>query len=370
MQSLATFVTTARERDLPFVVYRKPHEQNIQAWLQEDRRIHYVNTYKESGFLFAPFDTKEKTVLFPTQFIDCYSYDSGYVSSPVAVASTMENDLTKEAHVRLVQRGLNAIKKGEMEKVVLSRKHDTTLASPNPFATLQRLLSSYPSAFVYCWYHPRVGLWLGASPETLLTIKNRQLETMSLAGTQKYDNKINVVWGEKEKREQALVTEAIAQSINPLLENSLDITGPITVRAGNLLHLKTSLKATIDTNKTLLKSIVNALHPTPAICGLPKDRAQKFISNNEGYNREFYTGFLGELNLKTTTVRSRSSRNIENYAYKTVRNSTSLFVNLRCMQWKENIASIYVGGGITSDSIPMNEWQETLHKLSTMRSIL
>lgn len=369
MKSLQTFFTTARKKDLPFVVYRKPNEQCIQAWMQDDKNVHYVTTYEECGFLFAPFDRNKKPVLFPIESVTCYTYDASPTSWVNTVPTIQESTNEKKAHISLIQEGINAILEGEMEKVVLSRKHNIPLSDPHPHTAIERLLEAYPTAFVYCWYHPEVGLWLGATPETLLTIKNNQLETMSLAGTLKYEDTASVAWGEKEKWEQALVTEAIAQNVNPLLEKPLEIEGPVTARAGNLLHLKTTLKTTLDPATTSIKSIVRALHPTPATCGLPRDKAQEFISKNEGYDRAFYTGFLGELNHKTITLRSRGS-NLENHAYRAVKKSTSLFVNLRCMQWREKEASLYVGGGITSDSIAENEWEETVNKLSTMSSIL
>ena len=56
----------------------------------------------------------------------------------------------------------------------------------------------------------------------------------------------------------------------------------------------------VDLDEGGLKSLVQALHPTPAVCGFPKQTVQNFIQSNEGYNREFYTGFLGELNLTET----------------------------------------------------------------------
>ena len=91
------------------------------------------------------------------------------------------------------------------------------------------------------------------------------------------------------------------------------------------------------------------LHPTPAVCGLPKEEAKQFILDNELYNRDFYTGFLGELNLK---------------------GQTNLYVNLRCMQLKDNRISIYVGGGITADSNAENEWEETVIKAKVMKNAL
>ena len=120
----------------------------------------------------------------------------------------------------------------------------------------------------------------------------------------------------------------------------------------------------------ILGKVVLALHPTPAVCGRPLEIAKQFILNNEDYNRDFYTGFLGELNFEKAQSRNRNRRNIENNAYASIKKTTSLYVNLRCMQLKRNEIDIYVGGGITEDSNAESEWQETVEKTSTIKKVL
>ena len=112
------------------------------------------------------------------------------------------------------------------------------------------------------------------------------------------------------------------------------------------------------------------MHPTPAVCGLPKEAAKAFILENENYNREFYTGFLGELNFEAQLKPRSGKRNIENRAYAITKTSTQLYVNLRCMQLDGNNASIYVGGGITESSDAESEWHETVSKSLVIKSIL
>lgn len=370
MHTLKTFFETTLDQDLPFVVYRKPGAVVVKAFKQHDKTLHYLSDFTEQGFVFAPFDTQRPTILFPSDQLERYTFSIPNDTGLSNAVSQTQNDIEKQRYLDLVKLGIRAIQEGKMEKVVLSRKQNTPLNNQNPYPAISRLLLKYPAAFVYCWYHPEVGLWLGATPETLLTIKNRQLETMALAGTQTYTGSVDVAWGDKEKREQELVTEAIVQNLKPLFNAQPHIQGPYTSRAGNLLHLKTTIKVPLEKSKTPIKTIIQALHPTPAICGYPKAAAKSFITANENYDRAYYTGYLGELNIKETTSRSRDKRNIENQAYHTIKTTTSLFVNLRCMQWQDNQASIYVGGGITAASIPEQEWEETVNKLQTMHTIL
>jgi len=189
---------------------------------------------------------------------------------------------------------------------------------------------------------------------------------MSLAGTQNYTGGDNPVWGSKEREEQQMVTSYITKA---LATDTSDITlsGLQSVRAGNLWHLRTKITAKTNNN---LAEIIELLHPTPAVCGMPMKSTKDFIVQNEDYQRAFFTGFLGELNFRSEIVRDRHGRNHENKAYKTVKNITELFVNLRCMQLRDAKALIYAGGGITKDSNPEKEWEETVSKLATMIRIM
>ena len=197
------------------------------------------------------------------------------------------------------------------------------------------------------WVHPRVGLWMGASPERLISISQNKFKTMALAGTQRYINSINVIWKEKECQEQQFVTDYILENIK-LSINAIQVSEAYTVQAGNLLHIRTDISGELKSCSSL-DNLVASLHPTPAVCGLPQKNAVKFISENETYDRSYYTGYLGELNIE---------------------NNVNLFVNLRCIQLINNTASIYIGGGITKDSNAKNEWKETVSKAEVMKKVL
>jgi isochorismate synthase len=104
-----------------------------------------------------------------------------------------------------------------------------------------------------------------------------------------------------------------------------------------------------------LEEIIKALHPTSAVCGLPKAAAKDFILQNEPYDRSYYSGFLGELNIDLATFRTEQS---------------DLFVNLRCMKINEKQVELFIGCGITKDSVPEAEFIETVNKSMTMRKVL
>lgn len=359
---------------LPFVVYRKPNENVITAFLQQEETLFETKDFTESGFVFAPFDLRSgKTVLIPSDYssvltLKKFDDEPQEENEDDGVNERFVNDGYEE-HISLVAKAVQNISQGAMRKVVLSRKQNVPHSQTPPLKIFKRLLTRYATAFVYCWYHPKVGLWLGATPETLLCIANRRLQTMSLAGTQKFKGTTAVTWGAKEKEEQQFVTDAIQENLSLLVDN-LNISKPLTHKAGDLLHLKSSIDATIDSTHIALSEIIEALHPTPAVCGLPRETAKQFILTNETYKRSYYTGFLGELNLKSERKRARTTRNTENQVYTAIKKSSRLFVNLRCMEIDAKGTQLFVGGGITEASNPEAEWQETCDKLSTMTAVL
>ncbi len=358
---------------LPFVAYRKPNRTCIDALLQETKDLHITKNFTEKGFVFSPFDDAEQSILIPFESSkhirtsDVMSSISTRLNTDsIRTTSIDEND--KVNHFALIEKGIEAIENKQFKKVVLSRTEAINLSESKPISIFKSLLAKYPSAFVYCWYHPIVGLWLGATPETLVKIEGNRFSIMALAGTQDYKGTLNVVWQEKEKQEQQFVTDFIVETLKPSIE-SYKISDVETVKAGDLLHLKTMISARLK-SEVSLQQVISSLHPTPAVCGLPKLDAKQFILENEDYKREFYTGFLGELNFETTSSPRSSRRNIENRAYAITKTCTQLYVNLRCMQLKDQHAIIYVGGGITKNSKPESEWEETVSKTLVIKSIL
>ena len=354
-KELTTFldeISRVYTSNFPFVVFRKPNEELITAYVQNSKEVHYLNSYNEQGFVFSPFNKVEKKVFFSVENCEIFSskIPSEFKLNAALSNSNFENisaKNSKEKHIKLIKKGIDFIKSKEAEKIVLSRKEELKFKEFDVINTLKKMLNNYKNAFVYLWYHPTIGLWMGATPERLINLSENKFTTMALAGTQLYKNTTDVVWKEKEQQEQQFVTDYILDTINECVEN-IEVSNPYTVKAGNLLHIRTDISGTLK-SENIVEKLINTLHPTPAVCGLPKEIATTFILENEGYNRAYYSGYLGELNRNK---------------------NTQLFVNLRCMEWHNNTASIYIGGGITMDSIPSSEWKETVSKAEIMKKVL
>ena len=349
MKLLLEKIKKAYKEELPFVVYNKPNDTTVFGLFQRNDTLYNITSdFNKSGFVFAPFNSSETTILFPLEHSEFIK--TSFVNQYFKFKKELDtNNSSNSEHVKIVQKAIDAIKNDKFKKVVISRKEIVALDGVVIEDVYNKLLQKYPNAFVYAWFHPKIGLWFGASPETLLQIDKNTFSTMALAGTQVYNNTENVAWQQKEIDEQWYVTKFIKEQITPIV-TAVKVAKTKTVKAGSLLHLKTQITGVFN-EKTSLKEFINALHPTPAVCGFPKNEAKDFILKNESYKRTYYTGFLGELNL----VSERK---------------THLFVNLRCMQIKDKNAVIFVGGGITKESNALKEWQETVAKAQVMKSVL
>jgi len=339
-------ITEALNAELPFVAYRHPETDTVKGIFQKNDNLHYMSDFSESGFVFAPFDDNKPSILFPLTASETFetNFSGVYIMDGDKHLQWSVSEDSKTAHINLVQKGIDLLKTTDTKKVVLSRKKIVEYPDLDVIETFKKLLTNYNNALVYIWFHPKVGLWLGATPETLLKVQEGIFKTMALAGTQAYQGSLNVIWNAKEKQEQQFVTDYIVEK----LHKDVIVSEAKTVKAGSLVHLCTDISGKLSEEFTLNK-LIKLLHPTPAVCGLPKVESKTFILENEGYDRAFYTGFLGELNIDR---------------------SSNLFVNLRCMQVLQKQLVIYIGGGITIDSIPEKEWEETVAKSKVMLKVL
>jgi isochorismate synthase len=333
-------------RQLPFVVYRKPNQEEVLVIFQKDNSLHRVTDFSEKGFVFAAFNTQNAPVLLKNDQSLIFEFP-GKEKIPNHLHIQFYSKAGQAEYIDLVKNAVDNIASDKFRKVVLSRVLEVENRE-SPISLLKKILGIYKNAFCYLWYHPKVGMWLGATPEILMQLKMGFLTTMSLAGTMKYEGIKHLDWGRKELNEQALVTDYILAALEDMV-SALEKSEIETVRAGQLLHLRTRITGMLKEDR--LSDLVRTLHPTPAICGYPKSEALNFILENEGYEREFYAGYLGELNLDSEE-------------------SSTLYVNLRCMQIFGEKVKIYVGGGVTKDSDPKKEWQETVNKSETMLRVL
>ena len=379
-QSFINFFKTGLKNNRPIALWRLPNdsEQTLIIDLTNNTLANKLELENlPEGFLFSPFALDSDPLFiqadikisnldadvhlnplneFTTTFIDNFIGDateSGYYI-PETVPDI--NETTRVSYIKLVQKAIDRISHKEFQKVVPAKIKVIPLTdSFSPISLFQNLCDKYPRTFVSLVSIPKIGTWIGATPELLLSVdSNNIFTTASLAGTQLYNPDIaipDIPWTQKEIEEQAMVSRFIINCFKTIRLREFEELGPRTIIAGDLAHLKTTFEVDMSaTNFPDLGSVMlKLLHPTSAVCGLPKDPAYEFIISQENFDRQFFSGYLGPVNSK---------------------NNTSIFVNLRCMQLLNKFGIAYSGAGVTAYSNPEKEWEETEMKCATLLRVL
>ena len=265
-------------------------------------------------------------------------------------------ETTSDDFMKITNKAIQAINNSTYEKVVISKIKATKLDENfHPIDSLIKLSNNYPLAFNSLVSIPEIGTWLGASPETLISYdKNKVFKTVALAGTQKIEDTTlisEISWRIKEIEEQAMVSRYIIDCFKKIRLREFEEHGPKTITAGKLAHLNTEFQVNNQEvqHKELPQTMLNLLHPTSAVCGMPKEQAMAFILSKEKHDRKFYSGFLGP---------------------SAIEGHSQLFVNLRCAEILSEKAIIYAGAGITHNSNAEKEWLETEYKCQTIMKAL
>ncbi len=381
---IETSLQTAFEAGLPLAMWRMPNQNEINLVISLEDAVSLDTLDLEDlpkGFLFTPFDFPSKAARFIKADIS-FSFDFGEIVSNLLEKSELDkknqflqsfieasentnraliphqgNIHSKEGldYKELVEVSVEEIKKGTFDKVVPARTKRIELSDDFDLTNyFFDLASSYENAFVSLVSIPEVGTWIGATPETLIEVSKGYFKTVSLAGTQKFkdlESLTNTAWTQKEIEEQAMVSRYIINCFKKIRLREFKEIGPKTVKAGNLVHLKTTFE--VDTEATNFAELGNVmldlLHPTSAVAGMPKEEALQFLQKFEGLDRGFYAGYLGPVDHL---------------------DKTHVFVNLRCLQVLENEAILYAGAGVTEDSDPEKEYLETELKFNTLLNIM
>ena len=220
MKIILDKATKQLAQNLPFVLYKKPSNANVIGLFQKNDSLFLVQDFTEKGFVFATFDGKQ-TVIIPENQSEVFNEESIESQSNSLNEEVLYSDEShRGSFEKLVTKGILAIENEEFKKVVLSRKEIVELNHFDLITAFQNLVQFYSTAFTYCFYHPKVGIWLGASPEQLLKSNGINFYTIALAGTKKSNDFKEVSWKKKEIEEQQIVTDYI---VNKLKEAATDV---------------------------------------------------------------------------------------------------------------------------------------------------
>ncbi len=254
------------------------------------------------------------------------------------------NTADKLHYIQIVEEAIQLMSKTDatLKKIVLANSK-SNIIDYNPLQLFLSLVKMYPNSFVYLTQIDKENMWIGASPELLLsTTTQNRFKTTSLAGTLTHKN---ATWTNKEFEEQEFVTQYILEELSNQ-GIATEVKGPIEIQNGHLRHLQSEI--TIKGENLNAFELINLLHPTPAINGIPKNAAYNFIKEKEKEQRGYYSGIIGLVQTEKTIAH----------------------VNLRCARIAANGLTLYAGAGITKDSNAAKEWEETQNKMKIIENLL
>lgn len=312
------------------------------------KRLHRALGCGEDFFLFRAPGGEPR--LIDRAAVVCTPWPGEMPSARVWTESTGRDQYLQRVGAlveRLGQRG---------GKTVIS----TVIAAHLPDVDMVALASDYfdanPQAYCTFFVDSRHGGWLGASPELLFSLDGSRLQTMALAGTRQAG--MSDPWDKKNIEEHRMVADFVEVCLDKCTarykRHELS-----ELRSGHISHLLTAFEADTPDDLDRFKDM---MFPTPAVGGLPRDRALADIAAVEDHPRKLYAGLID----LTDPVDGRRY----------------CIVNLRCMNFvitsqEQDCQSrysadccIYAGGGITADSDPESEWAETRQKSAWLASRL
>jgi isochorismate synthase len=347
------------QNKIPFAISKLPGATQdvllIAKSVEEINPAQLSNLVNGTGYLIAPFSFEQENAVYLKEDFVVKQQISLKVFEKIKEIPRQENVLNKESfyadyesYVAQFNSLYHEIENGLLRKAILSRikrVENFSIAIAEKF--YYHLSDKYPQAYTFMFYTPQSGLWAGASPELFFKVDNDKASTVSLAGTRTSEPG-GTDWKKKEKDEQQIVTDFVTEVLQKYHISAPEVQGPLTIQAGKVLHLKTHYYFTLDTLNGKMGSFILDLHPTPALCGLPKQKAMEIILQSEKHQRSFYSGFLGRMH----------------------QGNMELFVNIRSLKFVNEGVDLYLGGGITLASDPLQEWKETELKSQTLLDVI
>ena len=358
-----------------FALYRLPYKEQVTLVAQKEGdplelpSIAALNG--QTGFVVAPFSINDACplVLIRPDVVQSFqSYnectldtDNRLLSENSPLAAQGRSCINRATYSDDFRRFFAGLSDGRFSKLVLSRCAEVqSEEDAQPLTLFQRACEMYPRMFISLLFTPQSGMWLTATPEILLEGVNGLWRTIALAGTMQLEGDDllgegeHMTWSTKNIQEQRYVATYLMNCLERVSDD-IHEEGPRTVRAANLVHLRSDFTFTLN-DEGRVGDVLQLLHPTPAVCGLPKQEAYDFILENEHTPRLYYSGFMGPLNLSPQPSG--------------ISPQTHLYVSLRCMQITDSQYRLYAGGGLLRDSVEEQEWMETEAKMETMRRVL
>lgn len=270
----------------------------------------------------------------------------GVIPSPVSARRIDEVD--RETWTRQVQDIREAIRRGEFEKVVAARHCVVELQTgAGSLDVLERLEERFPGCTRFALWRESA-TFLGATPELLISRRGSRVLSEALAGSTAHGDAARMMESAKEREEHQLVVRAILRGLEPFCDSLRSDPEPSVRELPNLLHMQTAIEGRLR-EPTHVLSLVQALHPTPAVGGVPTKDAIRWITARESLPRGWYSAPIGWADAE---------------------GDGEFVVALRSGLLRDGKAWVYAGAGIMADSDPDAEYAETELKMQALLGAL
>jgi isochorismate synthase len=313
------------------LVFRLPGSTQIQTLLLGEGN---------DVFIIQAFDRQKSAIELRGQLQVIDKASAKTIMDQWHIPELNESNAELPSYTKIVERAIKEIEDGVFDKVVLARQQ--LLYSETPLSTLFTMLEEqYSEAFVYAFCTDGSAM-VGASPETLLNFSQGLLKTEALGGT-----RTNGQYSDKEFEEHQQIVDYITEGI-ALCDYQYSVLPRKEKKAGKVEHLCSEIHIHSKGFKKDL-ALLQVLHPTSAVCGLPFESSLDFIKKNEGFDRGYYAGYLGLISGES---------------------EFRFFVNLRCANVFKGVYLLSAGAGINHLSVPEDELKETNNKFQTIAQCL
>jgi menaquinone-specific isochorismate synthase len=256
-----------------------------------------------------------------------------------------------------VAASLHAIREGSISKAVLARTLDVELEEPlDPVQVVERLWEVNRGSHVFL-FEPTVGsVILGAAPETVATLRDGVFHATAVAGSIRRGNTpreqaelaARLLASDKDRAEQRIALDDMVARLDTVAQQIRTDPQPHVLTLARIQHLETEIRASVPAEIGVL-DLLRLLHPTPAVCGLPRDDAMGFLAEEEPFERGWYAGPVGWFDAEGNGVFAPALR-------------TGVSTG---SGWR-----LFAGAGIVEGSVPALEWEETGIKFEPMLEAL
>ena len=333
-----------------YVLFRLPHQHTYTRLIQQRSKprtfTHLTAVPSTGGYLIVPFTVTDSTPIVLIEPDQASQAELPTLGNVHAETGPSDSELRRAHYAASFTEVHSCITKGQVDKVVLSRRlHLPFIGNTAEAESFFFKACRYcPNSMVTLWHTPDTGTWLVSSPEPLLEYAHHTWGTVALAGTMPLaEDPAQSVWTDKNIEEQAIVARFIRGQLDEVA-TSIQQSSTYTLPTGQLQHLCTDFRFSLKDESDALQLLCR-LHPTPAVCGKPREAARQVILSAEDAPRRYYAGFSGPFLWN---------------------GMTHLFVSLRCMEFTSQEAMLYAGGGVMPDSVEQEEWEETCRKMQPM----